>query len=430
MKRTLKIITIITIALTVAFAFQVHVFAKKKITVTPKKLAKICKKYPTVNNKYARHYYGLNVCLEKIRKAGGGTLRIKKGTYKICNAVYVPSNTTVVFDNGVKMIKIKKTGNKNKPAASMFQLVKKSKSKKAESVGAYKASKNVKFKTKGKATIDMKNTCGIGIVVAHNDNVDISGLTFKGMNGDHYIEVNGSRNVKIHHNTFTKARASTLSKYYSKEAINIDTPDKATHGLPLKWVKHDKTPCADITIFNNTFAGTNRGVGTHKYSKQNDITIYHTNVKIMNNKFYDVFDNAVMALSWMNASIINNYFYNIGLKDTKTFASAAHAISGGGIYGITITGNTFENVKRNPVYFSAQKNNDAGSEYSKVLVNITKEQTKAMLNNKVINCGQDMNDIFHGYDILYFRNDGSRTRKNAVGINIKKKKIRYGLGDK
>lgn len=34
---------------------------------------------------------------------------------------------------------------------------------------------------------------------------------------------------------------------------------------------------------------------------------------------------------------------------------------------------------------------------------ITKEETKAMLDNKVSDCGYDMNSIFHGYDILYFK---------------------------
>ena len=49
---------------------------------------------------------------------------------------------------------------------------------------------------------------------------------------------------------------------------------------------------------------------------------------------------------------------------------------------------------------------------------ITKEETKAMLDNKVSDCGYDMNSIFHGYDILYFKGSGERSRSNAVGVNI------------
>ena len=47
-----------------------------------------------------------------MEKAGGGTLTIKKGTYYISNAIYVPSNTKVVFENGVVFKKNKQNRNK------------------------------------------------------------------------------------------------------------------------------------------------------------------------------------------------------------------------------------------------------------------------------------------------------------------------------
>lgn len=39
----------------------------------------------------------------------------------------------------------------------------------------------------------MDNIAGITIVAAHNKNIDISGITFKNQNGNHYVEVNGSK---------------------------------------------------------------------------------------------------------------------------------------------------------------------------------------------------------------------------------------------
>lgn len=50
-----------------------------------------------------------------------------------------------------------------------------------------------------------------------------------------------------------------------------------------------------------------------------------------------------------------------------------------------------------------------------------------MLDNKVSDCGYDINSIFHGYDILYFKGSGERSRSNAVGVNINKQIISYGL---
>lgn len=213
-----------------------------------------------------------------------------------------------------------------------------------------------------------------------------------------------------------------------KEAINIDLADKATHGLPLDWVKKDKTPCYNVTVENNVFDSTTRGVGTHKYSQNSKgENIYHQNITIRNNEFKNIHDNGVFVLNWKNTKIENNKFTNIGNSSKKSYSSGAHAISGGGIEEINITGNTFTKIKRNPVYFCIQQNVGGGSNYKKVGMKITKEETKAMLDNKVFDCGYDMNSIFHGYDILYFKGSGERSRSNAVGVNINKQIISYGL---
>ena len=391
----------------------------KSYKVTPSKVVKMSKKkHKKFNNKYTRHYMGLNDYLDKLQKAGGGTLTIKKGTYKISNSVYVPSNVTIILEDGVVFQKLKKTGVKSlKPSGSMWQICPHNKSRKKNSVKKYNGSKNVKFIAKGNVVFDMKGVVGIGIIAAHAQNVEISGITFKGMNGNHYIEVNGTKNVSIHDCTFTKAKQSTLKKYYNKEAINIDMADKKTGGLPLAWCKQDKTPCLDIKIENNVFDGTTRGVGTHKYS-QNSKTkanIYPAIVTIHNNPFMNIYDKGVVILNWNNA------------VRPQSYASGSHGISGGGIEGITITGNTFNGIKRNPIYFSIQQNTMGGSSYGPVRVNITKEQTSAMMNNTFLNCGNDMNSIFAGYEVLYFRNNGQRDRANGVGIKMSEKKVYYGI---
>ena len=183
----------------ITFAFQTNTYAKKNFKVTPSKVEKQSKKsFRTITTKYTKHYLGLNAFLDKMEKAGGGTLTIKKGTYYISNAIYVPSNTKVVLENGVVFKKINKTGTNYKASGSMWQICPRSKSKKKNSIGKYKGAKNVTFKAKGKVTFDMDNIAGITIVAAHNQNIDISGITFKNQNGNHYVEVNGSKNVNIH----------------------------------------------------------------------------------------------------------------------------------------------------------------------------------------------------------------------------------------
>lgn len=430
-KNILRFLLLFFSVLIITAASDNVAYAKKNYTVTPKKAASAAKKYKTIYNKNTKHYLGLNEYLEKMQKKGGGTLTIKKGTYVISNSIYVPSNVTIVFENGVVFKKIKKTGTYYKASGSMWQICPRNKSKKKNSVGKYNGSKNVTFKCNGKVVFDMNGIEGIGIIAAHCKNIDISGITFKGMNGNHYIEVNGTNGAYIHGCSFTKAKASTLNKFYMKEAINIDLADAKTNGLPLKWVKKDKTPCMNIKIENNVFDGTTRGVGTHKYSQGNDGNpIYHQNIVIHNNVFKNIYDNGIFALTWKNTTITNNTFTNIGMTNMKSYSSGAHAISGGGIVGMTITNNSFSKIKRNAIYFGIQQNVGGGSEYKKVGVELTLEETEAMRNNTASECGNDINDIFAGYDILYFKGTGSRSKENAVGMNLNDGTINYDFTKK
>jgi phage-related minor tail protein len=219
------------------------------------------------------------------------------------------------------------------------------------------------------------------------------------------------------------AAIGPLSIGFGKVAKGIS--DTVTTGQ--KFVSGAAKIIAKITAKTAATAAGTAG-GTHKYSQNSKgENIYHQNITIRNNEFKNIHDNGVFVLNWKNTKIENNKFTNIGNSSKKSYSSGAHAISGGGIEEINITGNTFTKIKRNPVYFCIQQNVGGGSNYKKVGMKITKEETKAMLDNKVSDCGYDMNSIFHGYDILYFKGSGERSRSNAVGVNINKQIISYGL---
>ncbi len=432
-KNIVKYLLMVAAVFVISLAVSNRAYAKANYTVTPSKLAAEAKRiHKTFYNEYVKDYVGLNSYLERMQKSGGGTLTIKKGTYRITNSIYVPSNVTIVFEDGVVFKKIMTTGKSDfKATTAMWQLCPRDKSKKSSSVGKYNGTKNVVFQAEGKVTFDMNGVTGVAIIAAHNKNIEISGITFKGMNGNHYIEVNGSKKVYIHDCTFNKAKKSTLNKYYMKEAINIDLADKTTGGLSATWVKQDKTPCKNVKIENNVFNGTNRGVGSHKYSQnRKGKNIYHQKIVIKNNVFKNLYDNGVFVLNWKNTIITDNTFTNIGNTNTKTYSSGCHAISGGGLVKITITGNVFQKIARSPVYFIQQRNVGGGSQYSKVRVQITEKETEAMLENTAIDCGDDINPNYAGYEILYFRNNSTKSRENGVGINLGTGRIYYGLPKK
>lgn len=409
-------LTVLCFAILAAFVIFSNPVEAKTYKVTPKNVAKHCKNYNDYN-KYTKHSFGLNYYMQKLEKKGG-TLVLKKGTYNLSHTVYVPSNVTIILEDGVVLKNIFNTGDASfRPSQSMFMLCPYSKRHKEESIKKYKGSKNIKIIGEGTVVIDNNYGSGAAIICSHNKNIEISGITFKNMKNGHFIELSGTNKAKIVNNVFMNAYTKTQNKYYNKEAINIDCDDPTTGGLNTIWSKHDKTPCKNITIENNVFDNVTRGVGTHKYSQKNGKNVYHTNIEIKNNVFKNIYDNGVFALNWKNAKIIDNEFTNIGINSKKAYSSGSHGISGGGVNKVSITGNSFTNIKRCAIYFCVQKNVGAGSQYSKVTVNITDDEIRAMQNNTVTNCGYDDNEKYVGYDVLIFRGDSERKKQNSSGIN-------------
>ena len=71
-----------------------------------------------------------------------------------------------------------------------------------------------------------------------------------------------------------------------------------------------------------------------------------------------------------------------------------------------------------------------GTDNHLMLVNLTDtgvtgKEAEKMLDNTSEKCGNDPK--FPGYDVVYFRNDGRRTKENAVGINFAKQKVNFNI---
>lgn len=286
--------------------------AKKNYVVSPN--TKVSGKYaksPDLN-KQTKHYFMLRYYMDQLEKSGGGTLTLKKGTYTITNILYVPSNVTIRFKDGVKIVKSKNVGNaKFKAADGVFQVVPYRLSQKKRKGKKYAGSKNVKFKGEGKVTIDLKYVKNSkAIVTAHCQNVEIDNIIFLHMNTGHFLEVDATKNLHVTNCTFSDASTSTP---YTKEAINIDTPDPVTGGVNLSWSSLDRTPNMGVTIEKCTFINLQRGIGTHKYSQKKSggkwaINCYHQNLTIQNNTFKNMKDTGVFMLNWKNVTLQENQF--------------------------------------------------------------------------------------------------------------------------
>ena len=359
---------------------------KKTYTIGPTSSPCDKSKKFTTYNKYTKQYYLIRSYLEKLEKEGGGTLVLKKGEYSITNVLYVPSNVTIRLKKGVVLKKGNKTGtSKFKPSGTMITLLPPSKQNVKGKITKYNGTKNVKIIGEGNPVIDLNYyKDGNAIILGHNQNVEIKGITFKNMNAGHFIEMDASKNVTISKCTFMNHKDSYSN---GKEAINIDTPDKETKGFNVTWSAQDKTPNYNVKIQDCTFKKLERAIGTHKYS-QNKL---HSKIVITGNKIDGCDNDAIRVMNWRDVSITNNTIKNVGKA-----GDGKRAILVSGASQITITGNTFQRVSR-AMQFIAWKNTGAGEKYKTIYNELTQKEIKAMQKNVI----KDVDETFFRINKVY-----------------------------
>ncbi len=370
-------------------------------TISPstKPIDKTFSTYSTYNS-YTKNYYTMRSYLEKLEKTKGGKLILKKGTYTITNALYVPSNVTIQFSDGVKIVKGTNTHtSKVKASTSIFQLIRPSRAYKKGVYGKFEGEKNIQFIGKGNVTMDLKYMSGsIAIIMGHNQNVVVDNIHFTNMYGGHFIELDASKNVKIKNSSFKKSKQIVG---HDKEAINLDTPDHSTKGWSQAWSKFDRQANDTVLIENNTFSGLDRAVGTHKYSHKK----LHNKVTLRNNKISSMRSDSIRVMNWSNAKIENN---TISLSATAKTDTSMRGILVSGAKNPTFQNNTFRNIPR-PMQFIVWKNSGAGTtiEISNTLSEANKQ---ALANNRVYNASENFiritNNGYGNYsngEFVYFK---------------------------
>lgn len=356
-------------------------------------------------NKYTKQYYMLRSYLEKMQKKGG-TLTLKKGTYKLPCTLYVPSNVTIKCKSGVKLVKTGETGTKKlKPGKFMFQMISAKKAKTKRKIAAYKASKNVVLSGSGKVTVDLGNEANaMGIYLGHANNVTVKNIRFKNRNGGNYIWVEGSKKVTISKCKFYKGTAQTeLGK---QMAVRLETINSVTNGFGGKWSKLDNTVNSQITISGNYFYSPQVGVGSVKHvspvKKGKATHYYQKGIKITKNVFSSPGRYAICATAWKTPEIAGNT-----MKRQTAEGKIDYYIIGLGVLNPSISGNTF-NRCHYAVVFSTAVNYGKGSNFAKLDSVIDDAYGEKLRGNTIYNMTHYY--VFNGPKrILYYRN---RTDKN------------------
>lgn len=347
-------------------------------------------------NSFTSCYFLIRSYLERLDTLGGGTLVFKAGTYPVIATLCVPSNTTILLEDGVVIRKIDNTSTKAvNSTTSLFQCV--ASSHTTTKFTGYGGEHDIRFLGEGDATIDLASIRCTAIMMCHNKNVRISGITFKNLNGLHFIELDASKDVDISYNCFTGYVPTSTGH---KEAINIDTPDKNTGGFVQGWTSYDKTPDKNVYITDNVFYNLEVGVGTHRYSQAEgcDETegelMYHTNIEILRNSFINIATYAVRYMNWKNCVMKDNSF-----EQTPAFLGAISVPAEDGTLVPPVVTGVFVNGAVSPVitgnYFSdfdtviscypwknsnikSNENIDGGSSYA-VTYNIFDDDTFALM---------------------------------------------------
>lgn len=311
-----------------------------------------------------KHYYLLRSYMEALEERGGGSILLESGTYVITNVIYVPSNTKIIFDEGVIIRKETKTDKNLSEAASIFQLVDPSFPKDGSMVEyGYDGAHDITFEGLGNVTFDMQHkaksngTGSMGIVMGHCQNINIYNINFINMApSGHFIELNSSQNVTVENCTFTGNVTSG-----TKEAINIDSTDEITQGFNHPWSSHDLTCVDNVLIDNCDFSKLRSAVGTHKYSVSDEgIQQYHKNVTIQNCKFDTVGSvsstaSAIRMKNWLDAIVQDNTFTNCLYYSIRCYG-VDYPIIENNIF-------TYQNTSQRAILFKQGTNSGTGSEY-------------------------------------------------------------------
>lgn len=229
------------------------------------------------------------------------TVRLPEGTYILDAALHIYSNTTLdvtgctlISDDTKHNLFILGTN-------SSYMGI--SKYNSSEQSAGYNSVRNVTVRG-GVWEGSDKNT-NTPIRLAHATNVTFENMTVRGSNmSTHQVEAAGIDGFYVRNCTFCDfTPLSHKSGHF--EAIQLDVPiNTAIYNSSYL----DGTPNKNVEITGCTFSNVSRGVGTHSML----VGAYHSNIKIADNTFINVQEEAIVALNYINCRISGNKIIRSG----------------------------------------------------------------------------------------------------------------------
>ncbi|MGG5359256.1 MULTISPECIES: S-layer homology domain-containing protein [unclassified Enterococcus] len=348
-------------------------------------------------NKYSyteetRIYWTLRSYLDQIEENGGGKITISSGNYDVSNVLYIPSNTTIEFQDNVLM---KKTSQNS----GLFVLANYTDIKNKILYHGYEGVHDVTITApeNSNVIIDNQSKPGVVLEMGHTKNVAISNITFKNMYvKHHFIELDASENTLIEGCGFINDVWESHYQADRKEAINLDVPDPNTGGFSGAYSSQDNTKNNDITIRNNHFKNLSIAIGTHMYTPQSP----HTNVKILSNLIENCTHNAIKIMNWESPVIEENKIKNIG-EQHPDINSESIAFKINGVKNPVITNNEVSNAD----YIAKIDMLVYGNSVSEILQSYAPVYNEISADNKAKLQANKTENV--KYNKIYYRNNNS-----------------------
>lgn len=234
------------------------------------------------------------------------TVKVPKGTYKLTSNLRIYSNTTLVLTG----VTLKYTG---KESHVMLQSGTNGSYKgvddynQSKKCAGYKGFENITIK--GGTFQSIESNTGSIMRIAHAKNVTLDGITFKAGGCAHQVEVAAIDGFYVKNCKFMdwdgpeKPEEGYENEKY--EALQLDIPC-ATR--VFRNVYQDGTVMKNVEVTGCTFSNVPRGVGTHTFL----LGAYHENIKINNNTFKNIEEEAIICLGYKNSEVKNNTIKDCG----------------------------------------------------------------------------------------------------------------------
>lgn len=302
-KRLLMLFGILALVLVAVLGYSNETQAAKKLPykIKGQKITLTVKKNTDIT---AALDAALAAAAEKATSSKQMTVIVPKGTYKINEkGLHIYSNTTLDLSKGVTLKYSSKKSHPMLMTGINGSYKGKSDYNNSSLCKGYKGFENITVKG-GKWVNTKKNTSNT-MRFFHAKNITLDGVTLSGGGGVHQVEVAAINGFYVKNCIFKDFGDYSVKNTRKQEALQMDIPC-SEEVYPSTY--QDGTVMKNVEIIGCTFSNVPRGVGSHTLLNG----AYATNIKINNNTFKNVAEEAIVGLNYMNCEIKNNTIENCG----------------------------------------------------------------------------------------------------------------------